>query len=471
MALLDRRDRRRGQFATFLAEILAAAGRGVEAQPVLDEAYGVGRARGDVLTLAYCAWVRAECASHQGDEAEVRRQLSEVERHSGPWYEHSTGTDFETAAAEMWRRLGHENEAERCLSRVAGRPVGTTNAVLIARGAHLARFGDPIEAEQVLAEALESGDTRRVMVPRIEALRALAALRRGDRVGAELSLRRAEQLGADMGAPAMVAIVESYAVNAVRRLHRADTDLAPDVDTGAARRGRDRSAPSVEIRLLGRFEVLVNGSPRVLPAGQASELVKRLAIARGPLADEQILDALWPDADLATARRRLRNLLNRVRESAGEVIVRRDAALALPALTRIDAYQLLDAIEGARRDGRDLRAMERAIAIAAGPLLPDDRYADWAVALREQCTAAVVGALHNLADASTMAGDPERALLFALRAVELQPFDDALYVLAARAAVAGNQRGLAASLVERGRHMLADLGVPVSADLAELMQP
>jgi DNA-binding SARP family transcriptional activator len=72
----------------------------------------------------------------------------------------------------------------------------------------------------------------------------------------------------------------------------------------------------LELRLLGQFEVLVDGTAVVLPSRAAQSLFAYLAITAGTLHRRERLAALlWPDAEDDNARSYLRHALWRIRKA------------------------------------------------------------------------------------------------------------------------------------------------------------
>src|SRR5690606_22619206 len=102
--------------------------------------------------------------------------------------------------------------------------------------------------------------------------------------------------------------------------------------------GESSSTGSVEIRLLGGFDVLRDGKP--VAAGdwirpQAATLVKVLALAPGRrLHREQLIDRLWPELTIAEAAPRLHKLAHYARRAAGDdrsaVVLRGENVALLP---------------------------------------------------------------------------------------------------------------------------------------------
>ena len=146
----------------------------------------------------------------------------------------------------------------------------------------------------------------------------------------------------------------------------------------------DTATPSVMVQLLGGLEVRVDGRPVDLPAGAASTAVAALAVHRS-VHVEELTDLLWPDAAPHVGRRRLRNVLSRIRAVAGAVVVRRGDRLELADHAVVDD----DALEARARDVLAMPPGPGRTAAAAAllrddclPFLPEARYEDWADAGR-----------------------------------------------------------------------------------------
>jgi DNA-binding SARP family transcriptional activator len=146
----------------------------------------------------------------------------------------------------------------------------------------------------------------------------------------------------------------------------------------------------VHIRLLGGFEVVVDGTATPTWGWRrrpAAALVKVLALApSNRLHREQVLDLLWPDDPPAEAAPKLHKAAHYARRAAGSedaIVLRNDVAQLFP---RADLT-----VDVARFDELSRRAIADAdpdMARAAtdaypGELLPDDRYEEWAAERRE----------------------------------------------------------------------------------------
>lgn len=139
-----------------------------------------------------------------------------------------------------------------------------------------------------------------------------------------------------------------------------------------------RGDAEVEIQLLGEFAVRIDGRPQPLPPARPASLLKILALHDGRLTLEQAIDMLWPDTDAVTGRRRLRNVLRRIREALGELVVRRDSSLWLADHVRTDISKARSAARQARCPGATFVAVSEAVEQHRAALLPDDRYEPWA---------------------------------------------------------------------------------------------
>jgi len=145
----------------------------------------------------------------------------------------------------------------------------------------------------------------------------------------------------------------------------------------------------VQVRLLGRFEVAVDG--RVVPARawqrqSASRLVALLALQPSyRLHREQVLDALWPDLPPDTAAARLHAACHYARTALGAreaVVVARGSVALLPgADVEVDVTRFEAAVAVAREQDEP-QAAAAAAALHPGPLLPDDLYEPWTEAPR-----------------------------------------------------------------------------------------
>lgn len=163
--------------------------------------------------------------------------------------------------------------------------------------------------------------------------------------------------------------------------HRHSNHTATDHDT---------TPPQVEIRMLGRFRVTVDGV--TAPAHHwtrrtAAALVKILALAPGHrLHRERVMDLLWPDESPAACAPRLHKAAHYARRAAGHqdaIVLRNDVVFLFPGSElSVDVLEFERLARVAVAEDDDVAARE-ALTLYRGDLLPSDQYEDWAVDRRE----------------------------------------------------------------------------------------
>jgi predicted ATPase/DNA-binding SARP family transcriptional activator len=143
----------------------------------------------------------------------------------------------------------------------------------------------------------------------------------------------------------------------------------------------------VEICLLGRFEVVVEGDPIPDEAWRrrdAGALVKLLALSSGHrMPREQVLDALWPDLLVDQAAPRLHKAAHFARTALGHrdgVVLSSEVVSLFPGadvVVDVDRFDVAGAAD-------DLAMAEQAVERYRGALLPDDLYEPWTEGPRER---------------------------------------------------------------------------------------
>ncbi|MBX5443183.1 MAG: hypothetical protein IRZ32_16855 [Solirubrobacteraceae bacterium] len=165
----------------------------------------------------------------------------------------------------------------------------------------------------------------------------------------------------------------------------------------------------VEVRLLGRFEVRVDGrvlGPDAFGQRRAADLVKLLALAHGHrLARDEVVERLWPH----------------LAPDAGVANLHKAAHYARRALGARDAVVLRQGMVELAPGGTVRTDVERFEAgdedAYGGELLPDDRYEPWAAA--EGDRGAAVVHLRRAAEGYAAAGQRLRAGQAAARLAQI----------------------------------------------------
>jgi DNA-binding SARP family transcriptional activator len=163
----------------------------------------------------------------------------------------------------------------------------------------------------------------------------------------------------------------------------------------------------VDISLLGRFSVAVDGRPipgQAWSRRSAAALVKLLALRpERRLPRDQVIDLLWPDLLVDRAGPRLHKAAHFARTvlGPGGVVLSADVVALLPQAQVVVDVARFDEAARAHHPGGDPSVAERAIELYAGDLLPDDAYEPWAEAERERlrlCYLALIRATRRWAD-------------------------------------------------------------------------
>lgn len=188
------------------------------------------------------------------------------------------------------------------------------------------------------------------------------------------------------------------------------------------------------MRLLGRFEVVVDGHPLSVDSWRsrrAADVVKLLALEPDhQLHRERVMDALWPNLGVDAAAANLRKAVHYARRALGcaDAIQSRGGQLALwpDGGLEVDLDQFEHAAATALASG-DIDMCVRAAAMYRGELLPADRYEPWAEEARSRSADRYIALLRA-------AGEWERVL-------ELDQTDEGAHrALMQRHLEAGNRR-------------------------------
>ena len=182
-------------------------------------------------------------------------------------------------------------------------------------------------------------------------------------------------------------------------------------------RVREQPAPPLHIGLLGGFRVMRADVEQPLVDWQrrsAKTLTKLLAtVPEHALHREQVLEILWPGADLASALNSLGKALHAARRALEPGLPARESSAYLrltdgmlvldTEYVAIDADRFQDLAEAALRGG-GVEEHETALGAYRGELLPGDRYEDWSEDRRSHLAGLHVALLVGLAEALEVRG-------------------------------------------------------------------
>lgn len=218
------------------------------------------------------------------------------------------------------------------------------------------------------------------------------------------------------------------------------------------------------ISLLGSFRVAIDErevAPEDWRQRRAAELVKILALAPGHrMHREQLMDAMWPDLDLAAGAANLRKAVHFARRtlgSEGAVIVAGEMLSLFPKAELAIDVDRFEAAARAALTSDDPGEASAAAHLYVGELLPEDRYASWADEPRER--------LRLLAlQVSRSAGSWERVL-------EIDPADEEAHrALMSKALASGDRTGAMRQFERLRERLRADLGMGPDRDSIALYE-
>ena len=447
--------RRVSRLLVYRAQVLTELGQHEEAEASLEDSLRVRRGVPDIYYLALVHWQRMILASMRGDAALTLDQANKAEASRSDWWTYD-GAEFLAEAADCLDRVGHTASAWECLERARTDPQDAGRLIAMSECALLARHGDAVLAEERLAVVHKQGIYPRERW-RVTLLRAYAAWRRGDPATGPLAAQAFDE-AARLGQPQLPLIRE-------REVTESLIALAAETGSAAAAALESASLP-MALALLGRFALTQGGRAVTIGPGQAAQLLKMIAVSGGRLPAERAIETLWPEADPATGRNRLRTVLVRLKDAAADAVHRDGELLTLGAGMGVDlakfhseARQALALRSG--NLGAAVAVARSAIARYRGDLLPDDPYEAWTDEPREAARQEMLKVLDLCATAAAERGDLDEARRMVERSLELAPFEEDRYLRVARILRDQGRTGAALSVLRRARAVLAPLGIDV----------
>lgn len=244
---------------------------------------------------------------------------------------------------------------------------------------------------------------------------------------------------------------------------RRDAAVARDLAGGSAPASDPRD---VRVRLLGGLDAVRGGAPLRL-AGRPAELVAHLALSGRPVAADQVIEDLWPDAAPGRGRQRLRTVRARLRRDAGDLVERVGDQLRLHPDVATDVAEFRRLASEAHGSGDGVRAAGSALTYYRGDAAPA-LSPTWILPMRRQLRDLALS-LHDLVAArAEEAGRIEDALRALAVAIELEPTDEHRSLVAARLQAQRGRPHAARDLLARCRVELRDAGLPSSLEHARL---
>lgn len=233
----------------------------------------------------------------------------------------------------------------------------------------------------------------------------------------------------------------------------------------------------VEMHCFGRFEMAVDGVQSDLGTvrPKSRSLLRWLAMEEGrPVHRETITAGLWPNDDLTAATRKLHVAVTSLRQLLGGIEAKRGAPLVvregqsyrlgLASDVNVDVVDftrlMAEADSGRSSLGSAADAIEEALHLYAGDLLPEEGPADWVVEPRERLRLRAAEGAARLVDVLTEIGAPPARLITACeRGLRIDRYSDALWKRMICVHESCGDVAKAARLRAQYASVLAELGV------------
>lgn len=198
----------------------------------------------------------------------------------------------------------------------------------------------------------------------------------------------------------------------------------------------------LQIQMLGGFSVCCNGRPafgEVLQSRRMRRLLQYILLNSGrEVTHSELITALWGDA--GDCELKLRALMHRLRVAAEKdgpdlrdcIVTGRGSYIwnsALDAEIDVAVFESLAARAAETRDEDEHEALaNRMVALYRGRLLPDAAGESWVESRQLELHTAYQDALFFRIGLSKQRGDPDGTARLCRRAIEIDPYDERLYV-------------------------------------------
>ncbi len=231
-------------------------------------------------------------------------------------------------------------------------------------------------------------------------------------------------------------------------------------------------SPSFELQVFGVPITFVHGRETRLSLKRAVALLAYLAFNAAPVPREHLAAMLWPDADAARARTRLRRLAYTIDDALGDNLLSSDndcLALAAHHVVEIDSLRFAHfarrAIATATFDESTLKEAHQWVDRARRPLMQgiafgSEVFDDWLKAVSIEHEHLLARLLERLSDALGRRGDFASATELAEVLVSLDAYREPSYVLLMQLhALQGHSAGVEAAYTRCAEMLRAEFGI------------
>jgi len=238
----------------------------------------------------------------------------------------------------------------------------------------------------------------------------------------------------------------------------------------------------VAVYTLGRFDILKDGRPLTYSRKAQKrplDLLKALIAFGGrAVREEQVVDAVWPEAEGDMAIQSMSVALRRLRQLLGheEAVQRREGVLSLdPRYCWVDAFafeRLLGIAASLAETGRKEGAAEheeKAMSLYHGAFLAEDAGRSWAVSMRERLRSRYLAVVGRLGAHWTQAGEWEKARACYQRGIDVDHLAEEFYQSLMRCYLADGREAEALAVYDRLGKIFSSLGVQPSPKSGNLL--
>lgn len=414
------------------------------------EADGLAEAAALPWVEAYLTWARMWAASFRRDGEGTLTFAARAEHQLGRMLPHGTGTAFYAESAICLAQVGKLDEAFVALGKAQAQRALNPADVDLAEVVVWSRAGQAelvhrAAADLEASKALPPGRAWRVLLEQ--------AIVDSAEEMTELAVSRRDEA---------LAVADSFGLSELASACCPDGWLHGTNPTGATNK--------IHVQVLGNFEVRSPSRDVVsITEGHLATLLKLIAIHDGDVLVDVVLQSLWPDDDPVLSRRRLKNVVSRLRSLLGDDVVLRTAnRLCFTDAVMIDLTEFQVAAKKALGGSADESIDDIVVALDLyqGELLPTDLYADWCFQDRETARARATALLDRAFLLSPSISPPATWLLDVLLRVD--PRDDQRLLVVARRALDEQHIACARTALERAIAVAGDLEIDLDAEIQDI---
>lgn len=430
---------------------LTTAGRLDAAQAKFEVTEAQAQARDNPRHLAASAWGRAMVAARRNDVDETERWIARAQNTALGANDSVFGIPFLCDVATALGGLDRLDAAEASLDQARQRADLFDDQIGAAAYILAARRGTVGDLDAQLERTIPAEWWRVLLVT------ADAVARHGDLDQARHLWERSQREAAALGLPPPAELGERATVERLtRRLTGAAAAPAPDAPASdqppSERPAGATGRPGVRV-LATTCTVTTGGRVVEVPAGNPRRLIGIIVGSGGTATLDQVNEAIWPDDEPGVSRNRLRNVLMRVRQAVGDIVVRTSAGFRLSAHVDCDLLEFealtRDAAAAARMDPELAgRLAEQAIALVGAVPFQEFEYEEWAVAIRQRVERRLIDALDLRSIQAEDDGNLPLAQSYAERALHYDRYDDSRYVRVAELMVLQGRNAAARAMLE-----------------------